>query len=102
MASIIIKIIDTKLENDLVLFQINDNNKFCISKSYSNSLKKFIENVFGISMMAIKNESGLLYDITNIDTFPEDPIDYDSMDNSVYVIEYIEEQPKSINYEIIL
>lgn len=103
MNNIIIKIIDTNLDNDLVSFEIDGKKTFCISKNHSSSLKEFIENVFSISLNAITSDTSSLYDIINIDAFSDEPIDYDSMNNSIYIIEFIKkERPKVINYEVIL
>jgi hypothetical protein len=101
MDVITIEIIDTNIDNDLVLFKINNEKSFCISKQNSKTLKQFIYNVFIIAINAIKeNEDGNGFDITNINIFDENPISYDNMKGSSYNIEYTKKEINFINYEI--
>lgn len=101
MGTITIDIIDTNLENNLLSFKVNGEKIFCIDKTYSNTLKEFIKNVFVIAIAEItQNKSKNQFNITNIDNFDDNPISYDDMNGVTYKIEYIEEEVKYINYEI--
>jgi hypothetical protein len=98
-----IKIIDTNLDNDLLSFSVNQNNIFCIHKSYSKTIKEFIKNVFIIAINSIEvNLNDNQFDIVDIDYFNDDPIFYSGMKDKIYSINYIKKKIKIINYEISL
>jgi hypothetical protein len=101
MESVSIKIIDTELENDLILFSINDKINLCFSKYHSYTLKEFIQNVFRVAMRALEEDTdGSEMEIVNLNEFDDSLISYDSMSNNVYEIQYIKRYLKEINYEI--
>jgi hypothetical protein len=101
MESVSIKIIDTELENDLILFSINDKINLCFSKNHSYTLKEFIQNMFRIAMRTLEEDiDGSEMEIVNLNEFDDSLISYDSMTNNVYKIQYIKRYLKEINYEI--
>jgi len=101
MSIISIKIIDTNLENDLVLFSINDTIQLCIGKNQSHTVKEFIKNLFMSATKALyEDEEGTYFELTNIKDFGDEELCYENMLNNVYLLECVKKNFSEINYEI--
>lgn len=101
MDIISIKIINPNLENDLLLFSINDTIQLCFSKNQSYTVKEFIKNLFMSATKALyEDEEGTYFEIVNTEDFGDEELSYDEMLGKTYTIQCVKKNFSEINYEI--